>query len=65
MSEEIVVGEQGEFGLFFNIADGETADWNVDGSYWQVFIGEESAMVGADQIPIADGDAFKLVYTIG
>ena len=65
VSEEIVVGEQGEFGLFFNIADGETADWNVDGSYWQVFIGEESAMVGADQIPIADGDAFKLVYTIG
>lgn len=65
VAEEIVVGEYGEFGLFFNTADGETADWNVDGSYWQVFIGEESAMVGADSIPIADGDTFKLVYTIG
>lgn len=65
VAEGIVVGEYGEFGLYFNTADGETADWNVDQGWWQVFIGEESAMVGADQIVIADGDTFKLVYTIG
>lgn len=65
VAEEIVVGEYGEFGLYFNTADGETADYSVDGGWWQVFIGDESAMVGADQIPIADGDTFKLVYTIG
>jgi len=65
VDENIVVGDYGEFGLFFNTADGETADFNVDGGWWQVFIGEESAMVGADQIPIADGDTFSLVYTIG
>ena len=65
LNENIVVGEIGEFGLYFNTADGETADWNVDNGWWQVFIGEESAMVGADQIPIANGDTFKLVYTIG
>lgn len=65
VAEEIVAAEYGEFGLYFNTADGETADYNVDGGWWQVFIGEESAMVGADQIPIADGDSFKLVYTIG
>ena len=65
VAENIVVGEYGEFGLYFNTADGETADYSVDGGWWQVFIGEESATVGADQIPIADGDTFKLVYTIG
>lgn len=65
VDENIVVGSYGEFGLYFDTADGETADYNVDGGWWQVFIGEESAMVGADQIPIADGDTFKLVYTIG
>ena len=65
VDENIVVGEYGEFGLFFNTADGETADYSVDGGWWQVFIGEESAMVGADQIVIADGDTFSLVYTIG
>ena len=65
VAEEIVVGEQGEFGLYFNTADGETADYSVDGGWWQVFVGEEAAVTGADGIVIADGDTFKLVYTIG
>lgn len=65
VTEEIVEAAYGEFGLYFNTADGETADYSVDGGWWQVFVGEESAMVGADQIPIADGDTFKIVYTIG
>ena len=65
VDENIVAPNYGEFGLYFDTADGETADYNVDGGWWQVLIGEESAMVGADQIPIADGDTFILVYTIG
>ena len=65
VAEQIVEAAYGEFGLYFNTADGETADYSVDGGWWQVFVGEESAMVGADQIPIADGDTFKIVYTIG
>ena len=65
VNENIVVGAYGEFGLYFDTADGEKADWNVDNGWWQVFVGEEAAITGADQIPIADGDTFKLVYTIG
>ena len=65
VDENIVVGSYGEFGLYFDTADGEKADWNVDNGWWQVFIGEEAAMVGSDQIPIANGNTFKLVYTIG
>ena len=65
VDENIVVGNYGEFGLYFDTADGEKADWNVDGGWWQVFAGEEAAIVGADQIVIADGDSFSLVYTIG
>ena len=65
VNEGIVVGQYGEFGLYFDTADGEKADWNVDNGWWQVFVGEEAAITGADQIPIADGDSFKLVYTIG
>ena len=65
VDENIVVGSYGEFGLYFDTADGEKADWNVDNGWWQVFVGEEAAITGADQIVIADGDTFKLVYTIG
>ena len=65
VNEGIVDAAYGEFGLYFDTADGEKADWNVDNGWWQVFVGEEAAITGADQIPIADGDTFKLVYTIG
>ena len=65
VNENIVVGNYGEFGLYFDTADGEKADWNVDNGWWQVFVGEEAAITGADQIPITDGGTYKLVYTIG
>ena len=65
VNENIVVGNYGEFGLYFDTADGEKADWNVDNGWWQVFVGEEAAITGADQISTTDGGTYKLVYTIG
>ena len=65
VAEGLVQGDNGEFGLMIHSVDGEKADWNVDQGWWQVFVGEESAVTGADSIPIADGDSFKLVYTVG
>lgn len=65
LAEKLVVGENGPYGLMISAVDGETADYNVDHGWWQIFIGEESATLGADSIPINDGDSFKLVYTIG
>lgn len=65
LTEKLVVGEEGPYGLMISAVDGETADYNVDQGWWQIFIGEESATLGADSIPIKDGDTFKLVYTIG
>ena len=61
--EEGLVGESD--GGLYNTVDGVTADWNVDQSYWAIFIGEEYATTGIDQIVIADEDTFSLVYTIG
>ena len=65
LGEGIVEGEMGPYGLMISAVDGEVADWNVDQSYWAIFIGEDYATTGADQIPIYGGDVFKLVYTIG
>ena len=65
LSEGLVEGENGSFGLMITTVDGETADWNVDKSYWALFIGEEYATTGADTTPVNDGDTFGLVYTIG
>jgi len=65
LGEGLVVGENGPYGLMISAVDGETAVYETDGAYWALFVGEEYAMSGADTTPIADGDAFKLVYTIG
>jgi hypothetical protein len=65
LENKLVDGEQGEYGLYIHAVDGETADYNVDQGWWALYVGEEMATTGADQIVINDGDSFRLVYTIG
>ena len=65
LEEGLVEGEDGDYGLYIKVVDGEQADYTVDGAYWALYQNGEMAMQGADQTPIADGDTFSLVYTIG
>lgn len=65
IGQGLVEGEEGPYGLVISAVDGETADWNVDNGYWALYVGEEYATTGADTTPVHNGDAFKLVYTIG
>ena len=65
MDEGLVLGEPGPYGLYIQWVDGESADYDVDKSYWALFEGEEYATQSADQTVIEDGDHFRLVYTIG
>ena len=61
----LIVGHTDTFGLYIDTVDGEDAVWEADSSYWALYVGEDYAMQGIDQTPIADGDAFSLVYTVG
>ena len=63
VAEGLVEGEQSDYGLYIKVVDGETADYNTDGSYWAFYQGDAYAELGVDQTPIHDGDSFKLVYT--
>jgi len=65
LSEGLIQGEAGPYGLYITTVDGEDAIYEVDQSYWAFYHGEEYATQGIDQTPIADGDQFSLVYTIG
>jgi len=68
LAEGLATGNEGPYGLEIKSVDGEQAVWksgDAHGAYWALFIGEEYAMTGADSTPIADGDTFKLVYTLG
>ena len=65
VSEGLVNGQDGPYGLYFDTVDGELASWDADQSYWSILIGEEYATVGADGIVLTDGGEYSLVYTIG
>lgn len=65
LSEGLVVGEMGDYGLYILTVDGEDAVYETDGAYWSLLQNGEYAMQGADMTPVADGDEFSLVYTIG
>ena len=61
----LVEDNQGPYGLYMEVVDGESAVWETDGAYWSIMIGEEYATTGADEIVIEDGGVYSLVYTLG
>lgn len=63
LSQGLVEGEAGEYGLYLITVDGEDAVYEEDGAYWALYKNGEYAVTGADTTPIADGDVFGLVYT--
>ena len=65
LEQGLIQGEEGPYGLMISAVDGETADWNVDKSYWALYVGEEYATTGVDLTPVTDGSEYRLVYTIG
>ncbi|MBQ8402305.1 MAG: DUF4430 domain-containing protein [Clostridia bacterium] len=64
LAEGIIAGEDGDYGLYITTVNGITADYDADGAYWSLYIGEEYAMTGVSDTPIAEGDTFKLVYEV-
>ena len=61
----LISGTMGEFGIFVDTVDGETADYSVDGGWWQLLCDGESAQTGADSVVLEDGSVYTWVYTIG
>ena len=55
--EKGLIVESDSPGLF-NTVDGETADWNVDQSYWSFYIGGEYGMTGVDKTDITEGATY-------
>ena len=62
---DFITGTPGEFGLYMETVDGETASWEENGAYWAFYVGEEYATTSVDLTPITDGAVYKLVYTLG
>ena len=59
----LLEGEEGEFGLYVKVVDGEKAVYEEDGAYWGFYVNGEYAAQGIDLTPIEDGAVYKLEYT--
>lgn len=56
-------GEEGEYGFTLYTINGETHNWNADGSYWAVYVNGEYGQYGIESQPVEDGDVFRFEYT--
>ena len=61
---DLVQGEESKYGLFIKTVDGYTAN-DAAQEWWCVTKGGEDVYTGVESTPIADGDAFEIVYTKG
>lgn len=57
----LVAGEESEFGLYVKTVNGMTADYDADGAWWALYIGEELAPTGVDSTPVTDGAGYSFV----
>lgn len=65
LEEEGLIESEGADEGMFHTVDGEKADYNVNKSYWALYVGDEYAMKGIYDTDIENGVTYKLVYTIG
>ena len=56
-------GEEGDYGFTLYTINGETHNWNVDGSYWSIYVNGEYGQYGIDSQPVKDGDVYRFEYT--
>ncbi len=55
--ENLISGEEGEYGLFIHTVDGEFAD-SAQNQWWVFTVNGEMGNYGADAQPIATGDVY-------
>lgn len=60
LSEELITGEMGDFGMYVKTVNGILADYDVDGTYWALYIDGKYALSGVDTTPIEAGTVYRL-----
>lgn len=62
--EGLISGTEGEYGLFVDTVDGETAVYEKDGGWWRLICNGEDAATGADGVVLENGGSYDWIYTV-
>ena len=65
LEEKLIDGEQGNYGLYIKTVNGILADYDVDGTYWGVYVNGESAVTGVDSIEVTEGATYTFKVETG
>ena len=63
LEQNLIEGDQGDYGLYIKKVNGMLADYDVDQTYWAFSIGGEYAMSGVDTTEITEGVTYQLERT--
>ena len=50
--------------MMVETVNGETVDFDRDGSYWAFYVNGEYCSYGIDTQPVEDEDVFRIEYTV-
>lgn len=59
LDENLIDGEDSEYGLYVKTVNGITADYDVDQTYWAFYIDGEYATTGVDTTDVVDGSTYS------
>lgn len=60
--EELVEGDESEYGLYVKVVNGVRADYDTDGAWWGFYKDGVMLPSGIDDTVIADGDKYEIKY---
>lgn len=60
----VVAGDVTDYGLYVKTVNGETADYETDGTYWAFYINGEYAMVGVDAATVEAGATYAFTVEV-
>ena len=59
----LIKGDEGEYGLYVKIIDGERADYDENKAYWAFYVDGALSNNSVDKTEITDGSVYSFVYT--
>ena len=63
LENNLIAGDDSQYGLYIKSVNGIVADYDVDQSYWAFYVDGEYATAGADSTDIVEESVYKFEYT--